>query len=252
MAIYANRSVFIRNQRTPTVNLDSIIDNGEILVFDSTLGAFKNSSIEHAINLTNKGTGSAIAQLSENNLSFKTIKPGNNILFQDDGNTITIGNKNAAIYENLTELNAVTGDLGSLAYVKDAGGGQTGFYVWNGSGWIALISGASQIALVHKKIDYLSLAVTDIVSLPGKAVIMNTEINISTPFNNGSTFTIGTPDNNLLLLDSNEVDIASVHSFKDDSNFVLPDTGTQNIKAYFNNMGSTQGELTLFIQYSLS
>ena len=255
MPIYATKTVFAVQRTIPAI-LTQPVSNNDILIFNAESGVFSNESIAEAIDISNTGTGSPLASIAGNTISVKSLAGGSNISLVDDGLTVTINNDSTAIVANMTALSALgpTSDVGRSALVIDTGAGQPGLFVWNGSWISAGGSGAGGMSLTHVNFSHSSSSPLSITTLPASAVILTTQVAIGTAFNGSpaSTVTVGTPAENNMLMTTDEIDTTQVKSFIDDTYFILPSGGNQQINAYFSFNGATQGAGTIFILYSLT
>ena len=254
MPLYARKTVFAVDRSVPVIFTEPV-NSGDTLVFDPDMGVFTNEAFSSAITLTNTGTGTPLASFDINQLKIKSLAGGSNITLSDDGHTITINNSSTAIVADMDALNALTpsSDNGRTALVLDAGDSQPGFFVFNGT-WLSAGGGSGgQINLAHVDFDYTSGSTINITTIPASGVIISTSVSINTTFNGSPpSLSIGTPDIENLLIDPTEVDLTQLRTFKDDTTFILPDSGNQVINAYFTSNGSTHGQATIFVFYSLT
>ena len=212
MPIFGARGVFTTGRTIPAI-LTQKVRQGETVIFDAREGVFVNAP---ALGFGPNSKG----LINVTNLGI------GDPLSSVSGNSLKL--KSLAAGTNVT-----LSDDGNTITINSTGGSgpTTGF-----------------VSVLYKMLDYTS-GVTDLITLPQGAIILCTEVAVMTAFNSAATFTIGTvavPD---LLVENAEVDLTMVMSFKDDVSFVLPGSGSQDIKAFLSPNGSSQGQISVFIEY---
>lgn len=217
MPVFASRSVFVVGRTAPAILTQTPV-KGDLLVYDEVLGAFKNvpavgSGGSGAINIDNTGTGYQLASAGSG----------------PDGATLNV--KTLAAGSNITLT-----DDGQTITINSTGG-----------------SGSTNVGVLYKMLDFNS-GTTDLISLPAGAIIISTEIAVGEAFDGAPTLYIGTDTTQDLLVDNSEVDLTAPDTvtYKDDVSFIVPGVGNQDIKCFLTPNGATQGQISIFIEYTAS
>jgi hypothetical protein len=217
MPVFASRSVFVVGRTAPAILTQTPV-KGDLLVYDDVLGAFKNvpavgTGGNGAINIDNTGTGYELASAGSG----------------PDGATLNV--KTLAAGSNITLT-----DDGQTITINSTGG-----------------SGGTNVGVLYKMLDFNS-GTTDLITLPAGAIIISTEIAIGEAFDGAPTLYIGTDTTQDLLVDNSEVDLTASDTitYKDDVSFIVPGVGNQDIKCFLTPNGATQGQISIFIEYTAS
>jgi len=119
--IFGARGLFITGRTIPAILTETVLQ-GETVIFDASQGVFVNApglgSGQNGgglINLENTGSGVPLATVSGSTLSLKSIAPGTNVTFTNDGSTIVINSSaGVSVFYDVLDYTSGTTNLISI------------------------------------------------------------------------------------------------------------------------------------------
>lgn len=162
------------------------------------------------------------------------------------GDTYVVSN--IAARDNLTVL------VGDMALVQDTGEGEWGLYIWSGSEWTMVSnqdSSTTDARTVSITLDYTTASGSYVIHRvsPGSR-ISSVLIDVKQPFDIIPTLTVGDSIDNERLMNDNLHDLSTIGAYQSTSTYQYPGPNETEILAFFQNNGSTTGQVVITITYS--
>jgi hypothetical protein len=214
MPTFASRSVFVVGRTAPAI-LTQTPNQGDVLIWNASEGVF--------VNVPAVGTNGAAININNTGVGYELASAGT------PAGTLDI--KSLAAGSNITLT-----DDGQTITINSTSGP----------------SPSTQVGVLYKMLDFTS-GTTDLITIPAGGIILSTEIAVVEAFNGSPTLNLGIAGTENLLMDNSNIDLTEMgDTFKNDISFVLPGVGNQDIQSFFVANGATQGQFSIFIEYTAS
>lgn len=261
--IYSRKNLVI-NPAGPNIILSMPLTNGNVLVYDATLGSYVNNDSENLVQASNIGNGLPVFKEKDGlELKFNTLAEGTNIILTESGGEIIISaslpsgtSSIVTIANTIEDRNALIPSLqiGEQVFVNDTGEGENALYLWNGSEFKTISTQDSAETDAHT-ISYTLTPSSPSSSLIGRisptSRVTLVTVQVIIPFDGvGASLSIG--DDNLgsesiMCADLN--DLSQIGNYVSTTSIIFGGSNETEIKAFFAPESSLVGVAQVLVTY---